>query len=135
MISTLSANILVVDDAAVVRKQVRKALERSGYTATEAVDGAEGLERLTANPHIKLVVCDLHMPRMNGIEFLEQLRERASPIPVLMLTAEAHPDLVRRAQALGARGWIVKPLKLDALIAVVRKVVPLEGVVLPSDAG
>jgi two-component system chemotaxis response regulator CheY len=133
--STLSTNILVVDDAAVVRKQVRKALERAGYTAIEAVDGAEGLDKVAANPHIRLVVCDVHMPRMNGIEFLEQLRERASPIPVLMLTAEAHPDLVRRAQHLGARGWIMKPLKLESLVAVVKKVVPLEGVVVPGDAG
>ena len=58
MMSTLLANILVVDDASVVRKQVRKALERAGYTATEAVDGAEGLDKLAAHPHIKLVVCD-----------------------------------------------------------------------------
>lgn len=133
--STLLANILVVDDASVVRKQVRKALERAGYTATEAGDGAEGLDKLAADPQIKLVVCDLHMPRMNGIEFLEHLRERASSIPVLMLTAEAHPDLVRRAQLLGARGWIVKPLKLESLIAVVQKVVPLEGIVGTGDGG
>lgn len=118
--------ILVVDDSLLVRKQVGSALRTLGYTVVEAVDGLDALEKLDASPQTRLIVCDVNMPRMNGIEFLEQLvnRQTAAP-PVVMLTTEGQPELIQRARALGAKGWLVKPFKPEFLAATAKKLAPL----------
>lgn len=118
--------ILVVDDSLLVRKQVGSALRTLGYTVVEAVDGLDALEKLDASPQTRLIVCDVNMPRMNGIEFLEQLvnRQAAAP-PVVMLTTEGQPELIQRARALGAKGWLVKPFKPEFLAATAKKLAPL----------
>jgi len=119
--------ILVVDDASMVRLQVGGALRKVGYTVLEAFDGVDALEKLAADPPVNLIMLDIHMPNMNGIEFLERLRARGSTIPVIMLTAEAEPEVIRRAKELGAKAWLVKPLKVDLLTATVRRAAPLDG--------
>lgn len=115
--------ILVVDDAAMVRAQLRGALPPSDYEVIEAGDGIEALAKLDAHPHVKLIVLDIHMPNMNGLECLELLHSRGSTIPVVILTAEADPEIVRRAKALGARAWLKKPLKAEILRPMVAKAV------------
>lgn len=119
----MEGSILVVDDSAMVRSQVGRALGAAGYSIVEAADGADALAKLSAGKPVALVVCDVNMPRMNGIEFLEGLRavDGGANVPVVMLTTEGHPEMVQRAKALGARGWIVKPFKPDLLVAAVRK--------------
>jgi two-component system, chemotaxis family, chemotaxis protein CheY len=117
----MSATILVVDDSLMVRQQVGRALGGAGFTIVEASDGVDALEKLAAFPHTKLVVCDVNMPRMNGIEFLESLATNASAPPVVMLTTEGQPDIIHRARALGAKGWIVKPFKADLLVAAAKR--------------
>jgi len=119
----MTIRVLVVDDAAMVRAQLRGALQRSGYEVLEAGDGIEALAQVDACPDIKLIVLDIHMPNMNGLECLERLRERGSTTPVIILTAEADPEIVRRAKALGAKGWLKKPLKVDLMGAMVAKAV------------
>jgi two-component system chemotaxis response regulator CheY len=114
--------ILVVDDALMVRRQVRAALEAAGFTVLEARDGAEALEQLDAFPETSLIVSDVHMPNMNGFELLERLVARGSSIPVVMLTAEAESNAIQRAKALGAKGWLVKPLNPEFLVATAKKV-------------
>jgi two-component system chemotaxis response regulator CheY len=128
----MTTTILVIDDALMVRKQVGNALAAMGYAVMEAIDGVDALEKLDDCPTTKLIVCDVHMPNMNGLEFLERLSERGSAIPVVMLTAEGEPDLIRRAKALGARAWIVKPFKSESLAAVVTKLAPITA---PDPAG
>lgn len=114
--------VLVVDDSLMVRQQVGRALVTAGFSVVEAVDGVEGLAKLAATPDIALVVCDVNMPRMSGIEFLESMRHGGSPSPsVVMLTTEGHPELILKAKALGAKGWIVKPFKPDLLVAAAKK--------------
>jgi two-component system, chemotaxis family, chemotaxis protein CheY len=120
----MTASILIVDDSMMVRKQVGNALKAQGYAIVEAVDGLDALEKLEANPDTRMVVCDVNMPRMNGLEFLEQLRSRQSAVPVVMLTTEGQPELMRRAKALGAQGWLVKPFKPEFLAATARKLAP-----------
>lgn len=114
--------VLVVDDSLMVRQQVGRALTAAGFTIVEAVDGADALEKLAATPEAALVVCDVNMPRMSGIEFLENVRRDGRPaLPVVMLTTEGQPELIQKAKALGAKGWIVKPFKPDLLVAAVKK--------------
>jgi two-component system chemotaxis response regulator CheY len=112
----MSGVVLVVDDSSMVRQQVSRALVGAGFTIVEAADGIDALEKIGAHPETRLVVCDVNMPRMNGIEFLESLAAKGAAPPVVMLTTEGQPDLIRRAKALGAKGWIVKPFKPDLLV-------------------
>ncbi len=116
-----NGKILVVDDSRMVRQHVQRTLTAAGFLVSEAADGVEALEKLESEPDTKLVVCDVNMPKMNGLEFLERLRSMNSSIPVVMLTTEGEPGLIRRAKALGAKGWIVKPFKAELLVAAAEK--------------
>lgn len=114
--------VLVVDDSAMVRRQVGKVLEGAGFSVVEAVDGQDAREKLAANPGVTMIVCDVTMPRMNGIELLSALRDEATYTgPIVMLTTEGRPELVAQAKSLGAKGWLVKPLKPELLLATVAK--------------
>jgi two-component system, chemotaxis family, chemotaxis protein CheY len=117
----MSATVLVIDDSLMVRQQVGRALEGAGFSVVEAVDGADALEKLASSPATALIVCDVNMPRMNGIEFLERLVASGSALPVVMLTTEGQPELIQRAKALGAKGWIVKPFKSELLVAAAKR--------------
>jgi two-component system chemotaxis response regulator CheY len=116
-------NILVVDDSPVVRQQVSMALRAAGFVVFEAVDGQDGAEKIAATPSVSIVICDLNMPRMNGIELLEKVLPERPDLPVIMLTTEGDPELVNRARRAGAKGWIIKPFRSDQLVAAVRKLV------------
>ena len=117
----MATKILVIDDSAMVRQQVGQALSNSGFSVIEAVDGVDALDKLESTPDTALVVCDVNMPRMNGIEFLEQKSKAGNAVPVVMLTTEGQPELIQKAKALGAKGWVVKPFKPDLLVAAAKK--------------
>jgi two-component system chemotaxis response regulator CheY len=112
--------VLIVDDSPTVRQQVGMALVQAGFEVIEAVDGLDGLGKVSG---AAMVICDVNMPRMNGLEMLERLH--ADPahgkIPVLMLTTEGQPALIDRAKKAGAKGWVIKPFKADLLVAAVKK--------------
>ena|SRR5450432_1895007 len=116
----MPSKILVIDDSMLVRKQVGSALTAAGYTVIDAGDGAEALERLKLHADVSLIVCDVNMPRMNGIEFLQHV---GTGVPVVMLTTEGQPEIVQRAKELGAKGWILKPFKADHLLAAAKKLI------------
>jgi two-component system, chemotaxis family, chemotaxis protein CheY len=118
----MGAKVLVIDDSLMVRQQVGGALTSAGFAVIEAQDGIDALQKLEQAPDTRLVVCDVNMPRMNGIEFLENMRAKHhAPVPVVMLTTEGQPELIQRAKSLGAKGWIVKPFKADLLVAAAKK--------------
>ena len=119
----MSKKILVVDDSATIRQQVGLALTAAGFTVFEALDGVDGLEQVERIEGLALIVCDMNMPRMNGLDMIEAMRRNATGAgaAVLMLTTEASPVLVDRAKKAGAKGWIVKPFKTELLVAAARK--------------
>jgi two-component system chemotaxis response regulator CheY len=119
----MSPTVMVVDDSFMIRQQVSRALKDAGYDVIEAVDGVDALEKYQATPDVALVVCDVNMPRMSGLEFLERSRDVGSA-PVVMLTTEGQVELIQRAKSLGAKGWITKPFKADLLVAAARKLAP-----------
>jgi two-component system chemotaxis response regulator CheY len=114
--------ILVVDDAPSVRQQVAIALTQKGYQVVEAGDGLEALQRLAASP-VNLIICDVNMPRMNGLEMIERVKAdpRNGGLPIIMLTSEGQPALIERAKKAGAKCWIVKPFNATLLVAAVDK--------------
>ena len=121
----MSKRVLVVDDSAPVRQMVSTTLGRAGYEIVEAVDGADGLSKLMDDHDITLVICDINMPQMSGLEMIEQIAESKTirKVPVVMLTTEGQPALLQRARQAGAKGWIVKPFKPDVLLAAVNKLI------------
>jgi len=119
----LSNKVIVIDDSHTARQQVSTTLNGVGYEVVEAVNGPDGLQKIADHPSASLVLCDINMPGMSGLEVLARLKaeRRAEPLIVIMFTTEADPELVHRAKRSGAQGWIVKPFKPDLLIAAVRK--------------
>lgn len=119
----MGKKILIVDDSATVRQQVRTALTSASFEVIEASDGVEAFEAIVGRDDLAAVVCDVNMPRMGGLELLQLAASKGKLVglPVLMLTTEGQPALVQKAKAAGAKGWIVKPFKPDLLVAAVRK--------------
>ena len=115
--------ILVIDDSETIRQQVKQALAATGYEIIEAVDGIDGLEKLRAVTDLDIALCDVNMPRMNGLEMIAEVQRTGPKIPILMLTTEGQPSLIRRARESGAKGWIVKPFKPELLVAAVTKLI------------
>jgi two-component system chemotaxis response regulator CheY len=113
--------VLVVDDSDTVRSQVRKALTPAGYEIIEAIDGLEGLKALRANLGLSLVLCDVNMPNLNGLDMLTIAVAEGFAVPIIILTSEGLPSLIRRARESGAKSWILKPFRDHLLLAAVNK--------------
>ena len=116
----MSKKVIVVDDSAPVRQQVGIALGEAGFQVVEAVDGRDAVDKIEAQRDIAMVICDINMPRMNGLDVLKRIGKR---LPVLMLTTEGQLEMKRQAKELGAKGWIIKPFKADVLVAAVKQLV------------
>lgn len=117
------STILVVDDSDTIRLEVKRALTSGGFSLLEARDGLEGLAVVTANPDLSLVVLDVNMPVMNGLEMLERMAANPDTkgIPVVLLTTEAENALIVRAKAAGAKGWFIKPVKAEMLLMAAKR--------------
>jgi two-component system chemotaxis response regulator CheY len=117
------AQVLVVDDSGTVRNEVCEFLKSNGLTVTPAVDGKDGLEKLKADPSIKLLVSDVNMPNMDGLTMVEKIRNelKNSSANIIMLTTENSPAMKERGKAAGIKGWIVKPFNGPAVIASLKK--------------
>jgi two-component system chemotaxis response regulator CheY len=116
--------VLVIDDSETVREQVRQTLSGAGYEIVEAIDGVDGLEKLRETKDVALALCDVNMPRMTGLEMVAELHRTGISIPIVMLTSEGQPSLIRRARDAGAKGWIVKPFKPELLLEAMNKLLP-----------
>jgi two-component system chemotaxis response regulator CheY len=112
--------ILLVDDSDRMRRLVRRVLQPAHYEIIEACDGHQALEVLDRHTDLALVICDVHMPGMNGLEVLKAAVAKSTP-QVLMLTSEASGELIAEAKQIGAKAWLVKPFSADLLLAIVNK--------------
>lgn len=112
--------VLIIDDSASLRGQVAAALSQAGHLTAEAEDGLAALEALDA-ADFDVIVCDVNMPGMGGIDFLRALAARSRRPPVLMLTTEGQPTLIREARARGAAAWMIKPFQPELLRRAVDK--------------
>ncbi|MCX6124142.1 MAG: response regulator [Proteobacteria bacterium] len=96
---------------------------KSGNEVIEAEDGKDGLVKLAATSDIALVISDVNMPNMNGLEMIEEIRKNPAhaALAIVMLTTEGGQELIERAKKAGCKGWLVKPFKPEQLIAAVQK--------------
>lgn len=115
--------ILIVDDSASVRRRVIQVLTDAGYEVCEADNGITGSERIDTLGAFALIICDVHMPVMNGLDLLANVKSDSQhrDLPVLMLTSEVDPELMQQARRTGACGWLVKPFKDAQLVSTVRR--------------
>jgi len=120
----LLKTVMTVDDSASMRQMIGVVLRGSGYEVVEAVDGLDALAKLNGR-ELHLVLSDINMPNMDGLELTRRLR--ALPdwrfVPIVLLTTESHPEKKQEGKAAGATAWIVKPFNPEQLLAVVKKVV------------
>lgn len=115
--------IMTVDDSTSVRQMVSFTLSGAGYQVLEATDGKDALSKLGEATTIDMLVTDLNMPNMDGIELVRSIRtqQRHKFIPILLLTTESQEAKKQQGKAAGASGWIVKPFNADQLVGVVRR--------------
>jgi len=120
----MAKKIMTVDDSASVRQMVKFTLQNEGYTVQEAVDGQDALNQIKQLDKLDLLVTDLNMPNMDGIELIREVRKLDAFrfLPILMLTSESQEGKKQEGKEAGASGWIVKPFKPEQLIAVIRRV-------------
>jgi len=116
--------ILAVDDSVSIRKSISFVLGQEGYEIIEAVDGQDGLGK-AKKEKFALVITDINMPNMDGIELIKQLRQTEGYrfVPIIALTTESQESKMTEGKSAGATGWIVKPFTSEKLIAVVRKII------------
>ncbi|HTY85428.1 MAG TPA: response regulator [Silvibacterium sp.] len=119
---------LIVDDSSVMRKIVERALRQAGLVLGEVLEASSGMEaiKLLGHTHVDLILTDINMPNMDGLEFLRQVRVQnlAPDVPVVMITTESSEEHVRNAIAAGAQGYIRKPFTPDQ---VKDRILPLFG--------
>lgn len=115
----MPGTVLVVDDSRTIRTLVGRALTSGGYHMVEAVDGVDALAKIGGDPAPSLIICDINMPNMNGLDFLDNLRNQGSALPVVILTSDPQPQLVDLARTRGASAWVSKPFKPDSLLSAI----------------
>jgi two-component system chemotaxis response regulator CheY len=122
----MGKKILIVDDSATILMSMRGMLERAGHAVSDAASGEAAVTVLQGGLRPDLVITDFHMGAMNGIDLVREVRKMANLrfIPVLMVTTESQQAKRMEAKAAGATGWLVKPVQPEALLQVIKQVVP-----------
>jgi len=120
----MAKKIMIVDDSASMRQLVSFSLKDAGYDVVAAADAEEAL-KLAAEGQVEMVVTDLNMPGMDGIELIKKLRAQPNYrfTPIVMLTTESQEAKKQEGKKVGASGWIVKPFTPEQLVGVVQKFV------------
>lgn len=113
----MDIRVLIVDDSSVMRKIVERSLQRADMNLVQVLEAGNGMEAIAAlnGNKVDLILCDINMPVMDGLEFVKQLPsvENARGVPVVMITTEGSEDHVVQALSAGARGYIRKPFTPD----------------------
>jgi two-component system chemotaxis response regulator CheY len=113
---------MTADDSASMRQMVSFTLKQAGFDVIEGVDGQDALTKLNSTT-IQMLITDLNMPRMDGIELIRQVR--ALPkyrfLPIIMLTTESDDQKKQAGRSAGASGWIVKPFRGEQLVMIAKK--------------
>ncbi len=112
--------LLIVDDSATMRKIIMRVLRQAEISVDEileASNGVEGLEQLASNPEVQMILSDINMPEMNGIDFVKAVRSehQKEALPMVMITTEGGEAMVDAAMSSGANGYVTKPFTPDSI--------------------
>ncbi len=124
-------NILIIDDEKAIRNVLKEILSNEGFTVEEATDGEEGLKKFTAGSY-DVVLCDIKMPKLDGIEFLQKVTDIQSEVPVIMISGHGNIETAVDAVKRGAFDYIAKPPDLNRLLITIRNA--LDKTVLVKEA-
>jgi two-component system, chemotaxis family, chemotaxis protein CheY len=118
------STIMLVDDSATILLSISSILGKAGYAVEKAANAELALDKFNAGVKIDLLITDLNMPGMNGIELIREVRKLAPYkfVPILFLTTESQQSRKLEAKAAGASGWIVKPATADELLNTIKLV-------------
>jgi two-component system chemotaxis response regulator CheY len=119
----MNKKVLIVDDSESIREVMNYTLSNAKYDVLVGTDGCDALKFLDGEP-INLIITDLNMPNMNGIELIREVRAKSNYkyTPILVLTTESQAEKKLEAKEAGATGWIIKPFVTEKLLAVIQKV-------------
>ena len=119
------STIMLVDDSATILLTISSILGKAGYKVEKAADAEDALRKFDAGVKIDLLITDLNMPGMNGIELIRAVRQLPAYkfVPILFLTTESLQSKRQEAKAAGASGWIVKPATADELLDTILRVI------------
>lgn len=117
--------IFLVDDSATILLSISNILAKAGYATEKAANAEEALRKLQSGIKIDLMITDLNMPGMNGIDLIKEVRKLPTYkfVPILFLTTESQQSRKLEAKAAGASGWIVKPATADELLNTIKLVI------------
>lgn len=109
-----------------MRWTMTSTLKRNGYDVLTAKDGLDALEKIKDREKIHLIITDVHMPGMDGLSFIAEIRKREGYkfTPIIVLTTEIKDEMKQEGRKAGATGWIVKPFRPENLLDTVRKICP-----------
>lgn len=118
----MSKKILIIDDSDFIRKVVVSSVKKAGFDPIEARNGGEGLDAAKAN-ELSLIICDVNMEGMSGLEFVSKLRETdgKSHLPVIMLTTESGKEHAADIEKRGIKAWLEKPFRQDVLLDTIQQ--------------
>jgi two-component system chemotaxis response regulator CheY len=125
----MNKRVLILDDSRTIRTSVKYTLQKSGYEVLLAENGVEGLKVLKENSSMsdrpQMIITDINMPKMNGIEFIKEVKKdrQFKFIPILVLTTESQAEMKNKGKEAGAAGWLVKPFSPEQLTGVVKRFV------------
>lgn len=119
----MNKSIMVVEDSLTMLQMLSFTLKKNGYDVVEANNGQEALEKLNNRTEIDMIMTDINMPNVDGIEFIHRVRENPDYkfTPIIVLTTESQEGKKMEGKEAGATGWLVKPFSPEHLISVVKK--------------
>lgn len=120
----MAKTVFLIDDSATMLMSVKQTLEMSGFKVDTAKDGLEGLNKIKAGLKPDLIITDINMPNMNGLDFIKNTRAILRFTPIIALTTESQAAKRDEAKKNGATGWLVKPIAGSDLLKVIKQVVP-----------
>ena len=115
--------VLVVDDSALIHQMYKMVLMRYRCKVVDALNGQEALDKLEQNPDVDMMLVDINMPLMNGLEFIQKVKAQGKydAIPIIIVSTEGKEEDTQRGLAIGAKGYVKKPFQPSDLHALISK--------------
>ena len=116
--------IIIAEDSASIREAIAFGLEEAGYDVEKAENGLDAFKKFNGSK-IDLLLTDFHMPEMNGVELIKNVRSITAyrNIPIVVLTTENQKELILQAKQAGGTGWLAKPFSMEKLVQIIRRLI------------